>query len=114
MEVPAGWRVLCISGQIAAGEGTPAPDDFEAQAHAVWHNLGAILTSAGMDYAHLVHVRTYLARREDAAVNGAIRRHYLGAHTPALTVVVAGLLDPAWLLEIEAMAAAPPISLPTA
>jgi 2-iminobutanoate/2-iminopropanoate deaminase len=30
----------------------------------------------------------------------------LGDHRPALTVIVAGIWDPAWLIEIEAIAAA--------
>ena len=37
---------------------------------------------------------------------GRVRRERLGSHAPALTVIVARTLDPRWLLEIEAMAAA--------
>lgn len=59
-----------------------------------------------MTWAHLVHVRTFLTSRDLADENGQIRRRRLGAVRPALTVVVAGTLDPRWLLEIEAVAAA--------
>ena len=44
--------------------------------------------------------------REFAAANSAIRQELLGDHRVALTVVVAKIFDPLWLLEIEAIAAA--------
>ena len=43
--------------------------------------------------------------REHAARNSAIRREVLGERRPALTVLIAGTYDPAWLLEIEVVAA---------
>ena len=36
----------------------------------------------------------------------AARSRSLGDRTPALTIVMAGIFDEAWLLEIEAIAAA--------
>ena len=35
-----------------------------------------------------------------------LRQEFLGAHSPALTVIIAGIFDERWLLEIEATAAA--------
>ncbi|MFQ6392630.1 hypothetical protein ACLMAJ_04200 [Nocardia sp. KC 131] len=40
-----------------------------------------------------------------AEVNTSVRREVLGDHKPALTVVLAGIFDPRWLLEIEVIAA---------
>jgi hypothetical protein len=37
--------------------------------------------------------------------NSAIRQEVLAGLTPALTIIIAGIYDPAWLLEIEAIAA---------
>jgi 2-iminobutanoate/2-iminopropanoate deaminase len=34
-----------------------------------------------------------------------VRREVLGTHAPALTVIITGIYDPRWLLEIEAVAA---------
>ena len=43
--------------------------------------------------------------RQYADENGEARRRALGGHAPALTVIIAGIYDEAWLLEIEAVAA---------
>jgi hypothetical protein len=34
-----------------------------------------------------------------------VRRELLGDHLPVLTIIIAGIYDPVWLLEIEAIAA---------
>ncbi len=97
--------LLYISGQIPETASGSVPPDFDDQCRAVWANIVAILAAADMSIQHLVKVTTYLTRREDAARNGEIRQAVLGAHRPALTVIVAQTLDPRWLLEIEAVAA---------
>jgi 2-iminobutanoate/2-iminopropanoate deaminase len=94
-----------------ARDGT-VPDGFEAQARLVWTNLRSQLAAAGLGVHNLVKVTTFLASRDQADLNGAIRREFLGTHTPALTVIVAEIFDPRWLLEIEAVAAAPHATLP--
>ena len=101
---PAGARLLFISGQIPTLSNGAAPHGFEAQCAAVWENIGKTLGAAGLGFPALIKVTTFLSDRAYADANGAIRRRYLGAHAPALTVVVATILDPAWLLEIEAVA----------
>jgi enamine deaminase RidA (YjgF/YER057c/UK114 family) len=57
-----------------------------------------------MDRSNLVKVTTYLSDRAYRDENSAIRRELLGDNKPALTIVIAGFYDPAWLLEIEAIA----------
>ncbi|HVQ07959.1 MAG TPA: Rid family hydrolase [Allosphingosinicella sp.] len=59
----------------------------------------------GHGLADIVKVTTFLADRAHAAENGAIRREVLAGLTPALTIIIAGIYDPAWLLEIEVIAA---------
>lgn len=68
--------------------------------------MTAALTTAGMDVTNLVKVTTFLGDRRYAAVNTAVRNEMLGDPRPALTVIAAGIWDPAWLVEIEAIAAA--------
>jgi enamine deaminase RidA (YjgF/YER057c/UK114 family) len=72
----------------------------------VWANLAAVLHEAGMGTTNLVKVTTFLSDRAHAAVNTTVRNEVLGTHRPALTVVLAGIWDPDWLIEIEAIAAA--------
>lgn len=56
--------------------------------------------------ANLVKVTTYLGDRSYSATNSGVRREVLGEHRPALTVIVAAIFDPEWMIEIEAIAAA--------
>ena len=81
------------------------PDSFDEQCDLIWGYLGKILKSALMDYKNLVSLRIYLASPEYRKNNGLMLKKYLGNHEPSLTVVCAQLLDPSWLLEIEATAA---------
>ena len=63
------------------------------------------LKAAGMTLDNLVMHRTYLADRCYTTLNRAVRNEVLGSRETALTVVIAGIFDEAWLLEIEAVAA---------
>lgn len=98
--------LLFISGQVPETRDGVTPPDFEAQAELTWNNLIAQLSAAGMGVQNLVKVTTFLSSREYAEVNRDVRRRFLGTHTPALTVLIAGIFDEQWLLEIEAIAAA--------
>ena len=106
LELPAGSRLLFVSGQIPEALDGEVPPGFEDQCNLVWDHILAILRSAEMSAASIVKITTFLTRREDAEANSRIRRERLGVHSPALTVVIAQTLDPRWLLEIEALAAA--------
>jgi enamine deaminase RidA (YjgF/YER057c/UK114 family) len=59
-----------------------------------------------MSVSNLVKVTVFLSSRDYALSNREIRQEVLGSHAPALTVVIAGIFDEKWLLEIEATAAA--------
>lgn len=107
VEVAAHCRLLYISGQIPVRADGHVPVSFAAQCHVVWDNLLAVLAAAGYEPGHLVKVTTFLSSASHGDENGAIRRERLGDVTPALTVIITGIYDPAWLLEIEAIAARP-------
>lgn len=105
-EVAGAQRLLFISGQVpVAADGALAPD-FETQCRQAWANVEAQLRAAGMTLDNLVKVTTFLADRADGVANRQVRHAVLGDRTPALTVIVAGIFDAAWLVEIEAIAAA--------
>ncbi len=106
IEVGPNARWLSISGTIPERPDGVVPDGFTAQCDAIWDNIEAILAAADMTVANLVKVTTYLTDRAQAAPNREIRTRRLQGHKPALTVVVLQTLDEAWLLEIDAVAAA--------
>ena len=107
IEVPAGARTLYVSGQVGVdADGRTVEGGFDAQCAQAIANVEAVLASAGMALADTVKVTIYLTRREDIAPLRAVRAERL-AVAPAVTMVlVAGLHDPRWLVEIEAVAAA--------
>ena len=105
-EVVGAQRLLFVSGQIPESISGEVPADFRAQAQLAWRNVIAQLEAAKMSVSNLVKVTVYLSSREFAVANREIRQQVLGSHSPALTVIVAGIFDEKWLLEIEAVAAA--------
>src|SRR5882757_7356229 len=105
LEVAGHTRMLFVSGQIPAANDGTVPEGFEAQCRLAWSNVDAQLRAAGMTLDNLVMHRTYLADRRYTALNRSVRSEVLGGRETALTVVIAGIFDEAWLLEIEAVAA---------
>lgn len=83
------------------------PGDFEGQVELIWNHLETILDSAGMSIDNLVSLRFYLAHPAHDPSNVATLERRLGTHHAARTVICAGMLEPGWLIEIEAIAAAP-------
>jgi 2-iminobutanoate/2-iminopropanoate deaminase len=106
LQVSESSRLLFISGQVPQGPDGVVPAEPEAQCRQVWANVLALLDDAGMTVENLLKVTTYLSDRAHAGVNSAVRAEVLNNHRPALTVVLAGIWDPRWLLEIEAVAVA--------
>lgn len=99
-------RLLFISGQIPETGDGETPEDFAAQCRLVWSNVLAQLDAAGMSVANLVKVGIFLSSRRYAEPNSRIRAEFLGSHRPALTVIITGIYDDRWLVEIEAIAGA--------
>ncbi len=106
VEVGAGSRLLFISGLNGfESDGETMPPEFEGQAENIWSHLEQVLTEADMSITDLVSLRFYLADPALDPANVAVLKRRLGHHQAARTVVCAGLLEPGWLIEIEAVAA---------
>ncbi len=102
-----GERIL-VSGTGPVGPGGECPVGAEAQARRCFEIIVAALSEAGASLSDVVRTRVYLTSAHDAAAVGAVHGELLGGVRPAATmVVVAGLLDPAWKVEIEAEAVLP-------
>ena len=99
--------LLYISGDVGVRPDGTVPDTIEAQAEACWQNIIAILGDAGMGVQDLVKITTYLVRPEDVAAAGAARaKHFGDARPGSATIIVKALVNPSFLIEIEAVAAA--------
>ena len=99
-------RLVFVSGQIPVDLDGNVPEGFVDQARLAWRNLGAQLEAAGMSLDNLVKVTIFLSDRRYGLENRQVRQEMLGSRSPALTVIITGIFDAAWLLEIEAVAAA--------
>jgi 2-iminobutanoate/2-iminopropanoate deaminase len=105
VRVDGAQRLLFISGQIPESINGAVPKDFIGQARMVWQNVFAQLAVAGMSASNLTKVTIFLSSSEFASENRDVRQEFLGSHAPALTVIIVGIFDENWLLEIEAIAA---------
>jgi 2-iminobutanoate/2-iminopropanoate deaminase len=99
-------RWVFISGQIPVGKDQKVPADFKSQARLVWANIIEQLQAASMTLDDLVKITVFLSDRRYRKDNYEVRHEVLGERAPALTIIIAGIYDEAWLLEIEAVAAA--------
>lgn len=102
--------ILHIGGQIGWDENqTFVSDDFVGQMRQALRNIAAIVEAAGGQVSDVTRLtwfvtdkREYLARQAEV---GAAYREVFGRHFPAMSmVVVAGLVEDAALVEIEATA----------
>jgi enamine deaminase RidA (YjgF/YER057c/UK114 family) len=97
-------RTLYVSGQIPTRPDGTVPDTFVKQAKQAWANVEAQLREAGMGLGNIARHTTYLSDRKHRTENSEVRRKVLGEYQPALTVIIAGIFDEDWLLEIEVVA----------
>ena len=109
LQVPR--RLVFVSGQIGADANGRLGDGFIEQCRLTWRNVGNVLSEAQLRPADIVRTGIFVASRivmtdELKAAFNAIRVDFLGDHRPSSTMIyVPALMDPAWLIEIDAIAA---------
>ena len=95
-------RHIAVSGTAPVGaDGTVDPDPL-AQARRCWEIAIAALGEAGGRLENVVRTRTYLtdAMYERPATT-AHAEHFSAVRPASTMVVVAALLDPRWVVEVE-------------
>jgi 2-iminobutanoate/2-iminopropanoate deaminase len=106
VEISAFKRLLFISGQVPADADGNVPADYPSQYRIAWANIERQLKAADMTFDNLVKVTIFLSERRYVQESAGLRPAVLGDRSPAITIVITGIYDQAWLLEIEAIAAA--------
>jgi len=102
--VRIGDRVLVAGTAPVWPDGSCDPDPA-AQTRRVLDIILAALREAGAEARHVVRTRMFITSSGDAEAIGRVHGEVFGETLPAATmVVVAGLLDPRWRVEIEAEA----------
>lgn len=108
IEVPAGWRLVAVAGQLGIGADGAVPPDAAAQARLCFGNIAAILAEAGMGVADIVRLNAYVTDRSHMAGYMHVRDTMFPGTPPASTLmIVSGFTRPEFVVEIEAIAAAP-------
>lgn len=122
VEVPAGSRLVYVSGQVPEIADASAPEgsvqrfgDTEAQTRSVIRKIEGALKAHGLGLGDLVMMRVFLVappgqqRMDFAGMMRGYRAFFGTAEQPnkpaRSTMQVGGLVDPGWLVEIEATAA---------
>ena len=106
--VPGGHRLVFVAGQLGIGRDDSIPVDSEAQADLCFANIAAILAEDAMAMANIVRLSVYVTAREHMeGYRRARDRQFQGTPPTTTLIVVAGLARPEFLVEIEAIAAAP-------
>jgi enamine deaminase RidA (YjgF/YER057c/UK114 family) len=101
--VVAGDRVFVSGTAPVMPDGADPPPDAYGQARRCLEIVLAALAEAGAGPEDVVRTRMYVTRAKDFEEVGRAHGEMFGDVRPATTgIVVAGLYDPRWLVEIEA------------
>jgi enamine deaminase RidA (YjgF/YER057c/UK114 family) len=80
------------------------PEGIAAQAEASFQTINRVLSEAGFQLADIVRVQYTLVDAALVAEVSPVLSAYLGDVRPAATMIVAGLIKPEMLIEIEVTA----------
>jgi enamine deaminase RidA (YjgF/YER057c/UK114 family) len=98
---------LIISGQVGLALDGTVPTSGEGQIAQAFANLRAVLTANGLTVENIVKTTVFLTDRGLLDSFRSARSAVFGEHAPASTLLfVAGLVDPRFVVEIEAEAVA--------
>ena len=101
-------KMLFIAGQTASDKNgnVVGKGDIEAQAKQVFQNIEAVLKEVGATTENLVMTTTYITDIKYREGYGRVRGQYYKGNPPTSTlVVVKGLANPDYLIEIACVAA---------
>lgn len=108
--VPNGRRVV-LSGQVGVdAEEHTVGTDISTQITVALNNIEAILAEIGADLSHVVILRIYIvdsAKNDQQRITEVLLKRF-PVNPPATSwVIVRGLSEPEWLVEVEAEAVLP-------
>jgi reactive intermediate/imine deaminase len=104
-------RLVAVSGQVpldADGQLVGAYDP-EAQIRQVFENLRTALAASGATFEDVVKITVFLTDLADLEAFRRVRNEYIAADAPPASsaIRVAGLVNPAFRVEVEALAVVP-------
>lgn len=95
-------EVVAVSGTAPVWPHGEVDPDVTTQARRCWEIALAALAELGGDVRHVIRTRQLIVDAADADAVGAVHGEVFAGVRPASTmVVVAGLLDSRWKVEVE-------------
>ena len=105
VEVAAGSRLVFVSGQPGARADGTLPATEQGEHEQAWANVLAILRSQGLGPRDIVAVTAYVTSPAGVPIYRQVRDRMLEGAEPASTLVISGLADPNWRVELQVVAA---------
>jgi 2-iminobutanoate/2-iminopropanoate deaminase len=106
VEVESGARLVFVSGQVGVDAAGTLGATERAQHELAWDNVLSILGSAGMTAADIVECSIFITNPDAVALYREVRDLKLKGARPAATLlIVAGLADPRFVVEVAVVAA---------
>jgi len=104
-----GWISVSGTAPIGSNRETVGPGDASAQARRCFEIIQAALEEAGSSISDVVRTRIFLTEISDWEKVAEVHGEFFRDVRPASTIVqVASLIEPDWLVEIEADAVVDP------
>jgi 2-iminobutanoate/2-iminopropanoate deaminase len=97
---------LFVSGQVPfdPATGVMVDGDIKAQTARVLENIGALLQSGGLTYAHVVRTTVFLADMNDFAAMNEVYKAFFNEPYPARSTIQAARLPRDARIEIDVIA----------
>ncbi len=106
IEVPAGARLVFVSGQLGVDSNGETPEGAEAQTELCFAAIEAILAQARMGLPDIVRLNAFVTDQAYLADYMRVRDRHVGDPPPASTLmIVRGFSRPRFKVEVECVAA---------
>ncbi|MDF1605836.1 RidA family protein [Nocardioides sp. YIM 152315] len=108
-------ELVVVAGQFGTDNtgAWPNSDSAEDQVRGAFANVGNALAAVGLDFSHVVKFQTFLVGRDTIPPFMATRKEVFaeiypeGVYPPNTLLIVAGLVEERFRVEIEALAVRP-------
>ncbi|MEM9472997.1 MAG: RidA family protein [Pseudomonadota bacterium] len=108
MRVSAGKDLVFVSGQVGVDTDGNLADSEKGQHEQCWRNILAILADQGLGAKDIIEMTVYITTQEGVPIYREVRDEMLDGHEAASTLlIISGLANPDWLVEIGVVAEAP-------
>jgi enamine deaminase RidA (YjgF/YER057c/UK114 family) len=105
IEIEAGARQITVAGQVGVTPDGALAGDARMQHRQAWANVAVILGAGGMALSDITEIVGIVTEPEGVPLFREERERALGDHRAAATLMIAGLAQPDWQVEIMVRAA---------